>query len=108
MAARRARAGRWTRRQFLESSGGVALVGLLAEACGPAAPPPSSAGAGPTAAAAAATAPAPAATAPGAGATTAPAAAPATAPATAAAKAGGQAIISFGEPDTLLMSESRA
>ena len=39
MAARRPRAGRWTRRQFLETTGGVALIGFLAEACGPAAPP---------------------------------------------------------------------
>jgi peptide/nickel transport system substrate-binding protein len=111
MAARRPWAGRWTRRQLLGATGGVALIAFLAEACGPAAPS-SSAGAGPTAApvaaatAAATTAPAAATTAPAAGATTAPAAAT-TAPA-AAGRAGGQAIISFGEPDTLLMSESRA
>src|SRR5207302_1953007 len=61
--------------------------------CGPAAP-------------AAATTPPAATTAPAA-ATTAPAGAAATAPA-AASRAGGQAIISLGEPDTLLMSESRA
>src|SRR5579859_301086 len=78
-------------------TGGVALVGLLAQACAPAAPSPS-AGAAPTIAAAT---PAPAAAAPT------PPAAAATAPA-AAARPGGQAIIALGEPDTLLMSESRA
>src|SRR6266542_3292211 len=103
MAARSPRTRRWTRRQFLEATAGLAIVGYLAGACGPAAPP--SATTAP--AAAAATAPAAAATtAPAAAATTAPAVAATTAPA--AARAGGQAIISFGEPDTLLMSESRA
>jgi ammonium transporter, Amt family len=116
MAARRPSAGRWTRRQLLETAGGVALIGFLAEACGPAAPS-SSAGAGPAAAAAtaapttaaAATAPVAAATAPVAAATAATTAlaAATTAPAV-AGPPGGQAIISFGEPDTLLMSESRA
>src|SRR5262249_31936743 len=43
-----------------------------------------------------------------AGATAAPAVAKTTSAPTAAARAGGQAIISFGEPDTLLSSESRA
>src|SRR5262249_29256190 len=71
-------------------TGRAALVGYLAAACGPATPP----------------APASATTAPAAAATTAPAAAATVAPAS--ARAGGQAIISFGEPDTLLMSESRA
>jgi len=111
MAARSPRTRRWTRRQFLEATAGLAVVGYLAGACGPAAPP--SATTAP--AAAAATAPAAAATtAPAAAATTAPAVAATTAPAVAAttapaaARAGGQAIISFGEPDTLLMSESRA
>jgi peptide/nickel transport system substrate-binding protein len=107
MAARHTRAGNGTRRQFLLTVGGVALSGFLAEACGPTAPAPSSAttapAAGPT------TAPAVAPTTPP---TTAPALAP-TAPAAttapaAAGQPGGQAIISFGEPDTLLMSESRA
>jgi peptide/nickel transport system substrate-binding protein len=84
----------------------MAVIGFLAEACGPAAPPPSPAAttapaAGATPAAAAASAP----TAPAAAATTAPVATSAPA---AAGQPGGQAIISFGEPDTLLMSESRA
>src|SRR5579859_2883937 len=112
MAARRPYAGAWTRRQFLETTAGVALVGFLAEACGPAAPS-SSVGGGPTTApVAAATAPAPAATTapaatpPATAATTAPVAAT-SAPA-AAGRPTGQAIISFGEPDTQLMSESRA
>ena len=102
----------WTRRQLLETTGGVALVVFLAEACGPAAPPPS-ATAAPTvpSVAAASTAAAPT-TAPAA--TSALAAAPTTAPAAAttapaaAARSGGQAIISLGEPDTLLFSESRS
>src|SRR5579871_1295335 len=98
MAVRTPHAGRWTRRQFLEWSVGAALVGSLLEACGPAAPAtPATAApnaAAPTAAAAAAT--------------TAPSSAVASAPTTGAGAPGGQAIISFGEPDTLLMSESRA
>jgi peptide/nickel transport system substrate-binding protein len=94
MAARSSRAGRLTRRQFLEATGGVALISFLAEACAPNAPPaPAAATAAPTSVAAT---------------TAAPPAAPATAAPTVAARAGGQAIISFGEPDTLLMSESRA
>ena len=112
MAARRLRARTWTRRQFLETTGGVALIGFLAQACGPAAPPAPAATTAPAASAPATSAPAAAATtAPATAATTAPAAAATTAPAaapTTAARAGGQAIISFGEPDTLLMSESRA
>jgi peptide/nickel transport system substrate-binding protein len=98
MAARTPRARRWTRRQFIETTGRAAFVGYLAAACAPATPP----------------APASATTAPASAATTAPATAATTAPAIAAtpapaaARAGGQAIISFGEPDTLLMSESRA
>src|SRR5689334_20656448 len=112
MAAQHPRAGRWSRRQFLATTAGVALVGYLLEACGPAAPPAAPATTAPSAAkptaapaAAATAAPAAAATrAPAAAATTAPAAAT-TAPAAAASAPGGQAIISFGEPDTLLMSE---
>src|SRR5262245_42123985 len=89
MAARSPRAGRWTRRQFLVGTGGVALIGWLAEACTPAvpSPPSSSTSAGPTA--------------------TARTAGPTAGPTT-AARAGGQAIISFGEPDTLLSSASRS
>jgi len=90
MAARTPRARRWTRRQFIEATGRAAFVAYLAAACAPATPP----------------APASATTAPASAGTTAPAAAATTGPA--AARAGGQAIISFGEPDTLLMSESRA
>ena len=106
-AARKTQAGRWTRRQFLEMAAGVGLIGSLAAACAPApsAPAPSA----PTT-----SAPAAATTASAASATAAPAAPPTTgaASATVAPAAGvpggGQAIISFGEPDTLLMSESRA
>src|SRR5689334_7130056 len=109
MAARPPRAGRWTRRQLLATTAGVALVGYLLEACAPASSPAAPATAAPKPAAAP-TAP------PAAAATTGAAAAPATAAATAAptaapaaaARTGGQAIISFGEPDTLLASESRA
>src|SRR5207247_8178123 len=101
MAARSPHTRRWTRRQFLEATGGLAAVGYLAAACGPAAPP--SATSAPAAAATTAPAVAAATTAPAAAATTAPAVAATTAPV--AARAGGQAIISFGEPDTLLMSE---
>jgi peptide/nickel transport system substrate-binding protein len=108
-----------TRRQFLETTGGVAFVSLLAAACGPAAPSASPANAGPTAASGnAAPTSASANAAAGNGAATAAAgnsaaaAAPTTAAANAAAavagKAGGQAIIFFGEPDTLLLSESRS
>src|SRR5215469_9156408 len=94
MAARSPRAGRWTRRQLLVRTGGVALIGYLAAACAPATPslPPTSVSAGQTATAV----------------TAGPTAAPVTTAPTAAARAGGQAIISFGEPDTLLSSESRA
>jgi len=106
MAVRRPQVGRWTRRQFLETTAGAALVGYLLEACGPAAPV---APAGATTAAAKPTtastaAPTAAVAAPP---TAAPIVAPTTAPA-AAAGSGGQAVISFGEPDTLLASESRA
>ena len=119
MAAQSPRPGTRTRRQFLEATGGVAFIGYLAAACGPTTAP-----AAPTTAPAAATAnPAAPTTAPAAAATANPAAAVTTAPtpaatsapapaaattAPAAGAAGGQAIISFGEPDTLLMSESRA
>jgi peptide/nickel transport system substrate-binding protein len=104
MAARRQRAGTWTRRRFLETIGGVALVSTLAEACGPAAPPSSSGNTAPTAA------PGNAGAAANAAPTTAvaPTTAAASAAPTAVGKAGGQAIIAFGEPDTLLMSESRS
>jgi peptide/nickel transport system substrate-binding protein len=112
MAARRPQAGRWTRRQLLETTAGAALVGYLLEACAPKTPAaPTGPAAAATAAppAAATTAPAAATTAPAAAATIAPAAAAATSkPAAAAGASGGQAIISFGEPDTLLVSESRA
>src|SRR5262249_28660156 len=54
MAARRPRAGRWTRRQFLETTAGAALVGYLLEACAPTTP---AVPAGPTTAAAATAAP---------------------------------------------------
>ncbi|MBV9322664.1 MAG: hypothetical protein JO352_02620 [Chloroflexi bacterium] len=105
MAARPPRAGSWNRRQFLETIAGVALVGFLAEACGPAAPP-STAGASPTAVAPAAAAPA--ATTLAAPTAAAAPAAVATTPPAVAGQSGGQAVISLGEPDTLLMSESRA
>ncbi len=101
---------------MLEMAGGAALVGTLLEACGPASPaaPATTAPSAPAAAATAVPSPATASAASAAAtsapasaaATTVPAAAATSAPAPAAG--GGQAIISFGEPDTLLMSESRA